>query len=112
MKTTLEDSKTDERREANPDSDPALIRDEINEALKRMEKSLDASKAALSDTLEEGKFSAERLVRLGRDVAEGYIDNATHQLRRNPQAAVAMAFGVGAIAGVLFGLLTLRGGRS
>ncbi len=111
MNSTLEGSKTDERREAKPDYDAALIRDEINESVKRMEKSLDASKAALSDMLDEGKISAERLVKLGRDVAEGYIDNATYQLKRNPLATVAVAFGVGAIAGVLLGLTTPRGGR-
>ncbi len=111
MSTTLHDSKIDEREEAQHVSDPALIRKEINEALRRMDKSLAASKTALSDTLEEGRVSAERLVKLGRDVAEDYIDSATYQLKRNPGAVVAVAFGVGAIAGVLFGLLTPRGGR-
>jgi hypothetical protein len=106
MNNTLEDSGIDRQREAKPDSDVAMIRDEINQALKRMEKSLDASKAALSDTLEEGKISAERLLNRGRNLAASYIDDATYQVKRNPQAAVALAFGLGAAAVVLFGLLT------
>jgi len=108
VNNTLEDSRIDRQKEARPDSDVAMIRDEINQALKRMEKSLDASKAALSDTLEEGKVSTERLLNRGRDLAASYVDDAIYQVKRNPQAAVALAFGLGAAAVVLFGLFTRR----
>jgi hypothetical protein len=109
MRTTLEDSSIDERTDAKSDVDAASIREEINEALKRMEKGLNESQAALSETLEEGKISAERILRRGRHVADTYLDDAMHQIKHNPQAAIALAFGVGAVAGVLFGLLAPRG---
>ena len=104
MKSTLDDSRIDERTEIRPEYE-ALAQDEIKDAVGRLEKSFDASRAAISQTLEEGRISAERLLRRGRDTAEGYLDDATYQVKRNPGTAVALAFGAGAIAGALFGLV-------
>lgn len=85
---------------------------EIKDAVQRAQDGFNASKGAFTETLEEGKTSANRLVNSGLGVAEGYLDDATYQVRRNPRAAVAMAFGAGALAGALFGLLAPRAVRS
>ena len=105
MKTTLEDSRIDEQSDPRSDSDPATIRDEITDAVKRVEKKFNASTSAFLDTLEEGRISAERLVRRGRNAAELCLDDATYRMKRNPLAAAALLFGAGAMAGVLFGLV-------
>lgn len=104
MKSTLEDSRINEKADSRPDYE-ALARDEIKEAVERLEKSFDASRAAISETLEEGRISAERLLRRGRDAAESCLDDASYQVKRNPGTAVALAFGAGAIAAALFGLV-------
>ena len=108
MKTTLGGSRIDDRAEPKPDCDATFMRAEIKDAVKRVERSFDASKSAVADTLEEAKVSAERLLKHCRETAEGYLDDATYQVRQNPWATVALAFGAGAIAGVLFGLLAPR----
>jgi|SRR5271170_2628316 len=104
MNSTLEDSRIDERTDSRPDYETDT-RDEIKAAVERLEKSFDASRAAISETLEEGRISAERLLRRGRDAAESCLDDATYQVKRNPVTAVALAFGAGAIAAALFGLI-------
>jgi hypothetical protein len=100
MKNKLEDVKL------NPD-----LRDEVKDAAERVEKSFNASKAAVSDTLAEGKASAGQLLNRGMDAAESCLDDVTYEIRRSPRAAVAMAFGAGAIAGALFGLMAPRSGK-
>jgi hypothetical protein len=65
---------------------------------------------SVSDNLEDGKLSAERLLKRGHDT-EGCQDDANYQVRRNPWATVALGFCAGAIAGALFGLPVPRGGK-
>jgi ElaB/YqjD/DUF883 family membrane-anchored ribosome-binding protein len=109
MNTHLQDSLAD--KQAGLKVDASVIQDEINETLKRMEESFKASKAALTDTLEEGKLSVEKLLSQGRDTAEGYVYDARHQIRHNPVSSVAFALGVGAVVGVLLGWLAPRAGQ-
>jgi len=111
MKTVLEDPRIDERAEPVLDSDAAFLRQEIEDAVKRAERSFNASKAVLTDTLEDGRIAAERLLKRGRAAAEDYLDEAAYQVRHNPKASLAVAFGVGALAGVMFGLFAQTGGK-
>jgi len=111
MKQVLEDTKTEERAEPISDSDAAFLRQEIEDAVKRAERSFNASKAALTDTLEDGRIAAERLLKRGRAAAEDYLDEATYQVKHNPKAVVALAFGVGALVGVIFGLFAQTSGQ-
>ncbi len=100
MKPNLEDVKIN-----------ADLKDDLKDAADRVEKSFNTSKAAVSDTLAEGKASAGQILSRGMDAAESCLDDATYEIRRNPRAAVAVAFGAGAIAGALFGLMAPRGGK-
>jgi hypothetical protein len=104
MKNTLEDSAVNEQTEGL-EYTSVPVRTEINDAVKRVEQHFEASKAAVSDALEEGKSAAKHLLKRGRDAAEDYIDDATYKMKRNPQAVVALAFGAGALAGAVLGVL-------
>jgi hypothetical protein len=104
MKNTLEDSAVNEQTEGL-EYTSVPVRTEINDAVKRVEQHFEASKAAVSDALEEGKSAAKHLLKRGRDAAEDYIDDATYKMKRNPQTVVALAFGAGALAGAVLGVL-------
>jgi ElaB/YqjD/DUF883 family membrane-anchored ribosome-binding protein len=110
VNTKSEDSKVDGRVESEPRCDKSFIQKEMKDAMKRVEKILRDSKVALSDAIEEGTISAKRRLRRVRAAADGYLDDATHQVRGNPWAAVGLAFGAGALVGGLL-LLASRGGN-
>ena len=62
---------------------------------------LKTSTDALSETWEDGRAAAERLIDQTRDRVEDFVYQATRRVKRNPLAAVALAFGVGALLGVV-----------
>jgi ElaB/YqjD/DUF883 family membrane-anchored ribosome-binding protein len=111
MKTTLEDSTT-EQTGSNPNYESPTGNSELKDAVGRMGKSFEASSAAVSEALDEGRISAERLLRRGRDAANDCLEDATDQVMQKPGTAVALAFGVGVLAGVTFGLIALRVGKN
>ena len=67
-----------------------------------------ASKEAVSDAIHEGKDTVSQFLKESRHVAEDWMDEATHNIKRFPIGSVVMAFSVGA----LFGVLISRNGRS
>jgi ElaB/YqjD/DUF883 family membrane-anchored ribosome-binding protein len=62
---------------------------------------LKTSTDALSETWEDGRAAAERFIDQTRDRVEDFVYQATRRVKRNPLAAVALAFGVGALLGVV-----------
>ena len=56
-----------------------------------------ASKDAVVDALEDGR----KLVKRTQRTAEELLDEASHNIRRSPIGSVAIAFGVGLMAGFL-----------
>jgi ElaB/YqjD/DUF883 family membrane-anchored ribosome-binding protein len=62
---------------------------------------LKTSTDALSETWEDGRAVAERFIDETRDRVEDFVYQATRRVKRNPLAAVAFAFGVGALLGVV-----------
>jgi len=70
---------------------------------------LKTSTDALSETWEDGRAAAERFIDQTRDRVEDFVYQATRRVKRNPLAAVALAFGVGALLGVV---LSSRNGRT
>lgn len=62
---------------------------------------LKISTDTVSETLEDGRAAAERFIGQTRDRVEDLVYQATRRVKRNPLAAVALAFGVGALLGVV-----------
>jgi ElaB/YqjD/DUF883 family membrane-anchored ribosome-binding protein len=63
-------------------------------------------KVLAEDLLDIGKRKAQRAIRKGFNTGEDYLDDATYYLKRHPWKGFGIAAGVGAIAGLFFGLLT------
>ena len=62
---------------------------------------LKISRDTVADTLEDGRVAAERLIGETRDRVEDFVYQATRKIKRSPLAAVALAFGVGALLGAV-----------
>jgi ElaB/YqjD/DUF883 family membrane-anchored ribosome-binding protein len=62
---------------------------------------LKTSTDTLSETWEDGRAAAERFIDETRDRVEDLVYQATRKIKRSPLAAVALAFGVGALLGVV-----------
>jgi ElaB/YqjD/DUF883 family membrane-anchored ribosome-binding protein len=58
-------------------------------------------KEAASETLADCKIVAERLLKHGRYAVEDGIEEAVHQIKRNPVRSLAIAFAAGAVLGFL-----------
>jgi ElaB/YqjD/DUF883 family membrane-anchored ribosome-binding protein len=65
-------------------------------------------KEVVADAVEDGINAAKRAVKQGRRAAEGFIDDAEHQVRRNPLSAIGVSFGIGLGLGIVIGALTAR----
>jgi ElaB/YqjD/DUF883 family membrane-anchored ribosome-binding protein len=61
---------------------------------------LKLSRDTVSETWEDGRAAAERFIGETRDRVEDLVYQATRKIKRSPLAAVAFAFGVGALLGV------------
>jgi hypothetical protein len=108
MNETLEHNTTEQRTPSQAACQQASVEEAMKEATMRVEKGFEAAKEAVSDTLAHG----ERLLRRGRNSAEGYLDDFTHQVKHNPLFSLALAFGAGAIAAGLFTLMAPRRKRA
>jgi len=75
------------------------------EKLEHLAKNVDRAKAAVSDTIEDGKMAAERLLKRGRYAVEDSVEERIHQIRRKPLKAVAVAFTSGMVVGFLVSCL-------
>jgi ElaB/YqjD/DUF883 family membrane-anchored ribosome-binding protein len=78
----------------------------------RVEKIVNTAKAAVEETIEDGKIAAERLMKRGRDVmanaAEDRLNEAARHVKRNPGRSLAIAFAAGTLIGMLLPRLTKR----
>jgi hypothetical protein len=75
---------------------PTCLGTDMKEAAKRVEKGLNDSKAAVSAKLEDGRIAAERFLKHSRYAVEDGIEDASHQIKRNPLGSLAIAFAAGA----------------
>jgi len=85
--------------------------DELTAAKEKVQllgKSVERAKAAVSDTIEDGKMAAERLLKRGRYAVEDSVVERIHQIRREPLKAVAVAFTSGLVVGFLVSCLRKR----
>ena len=78
------------------------------EKVELLAKSVDRAKAAVSDTIEDGKMAAERLLKRGRYAVEDTVEQRIHDIRRKPLRAVAVAFTSGMVIGFLVSCLRKR----
>jgi ElaB/YqjD/DUF883 family membrane-anchored ribosome-binding protein len=80
---------------------------DMEDVSKRIEKGVRNAKDAVSETLEDGKIAAERLLKRSRYAVEDGIDETARTVKRNPFSSLAIAFA----AGAAFALLTVRPDR-
>ena len=78
------------------------------EKVQLLAKNVDRAKAAVSDTIEDGKMAAERLLKRGRYAVENTLEQRIHEIRRKPMKAVALAFTSGLVVGFLVSCLRKR----
>jgi len=78
------------------------------EKVQLLAKNVDRAKAAVSDTIEDGKMAAERLLKHGRYAVENTLEQRIHEIRRKPMKAVALAFTSGLVVGFLVSCLRKR----
>ena len=78
------------------------------EKVQLLAKNVDRAKAAVSDTIEDGKMAAERLMKRGRYAVENTLEQRIHEIRRNPMKALALTFTSGLVVGFLVSCLRKR----
>jgi hypothetical protein len=82
----------------------AADQDIFNEAIGLIDKSFEAAKEIVSDTLKRG----ENLLKRGRNSAEDYMEDAIHEVRHNSLPAMTLVFAGGALTGGMLALLWKR----
>ena len=75
--------------------------DAVQDAARRLQRSVNEAKAAAAEKIGDGKFAAERLLRQGRYAVEDSIDIATRKIRRHPFQSLALGFAAGAALALL-----------
>ncbi len=76
----------------------------VNNAVKSGQRTVQdwkASGEAFSEALGDGRAAVERFVDQTRDQVEDMVYQASRRVKRNPMAAIAVAFGAGAVLGAL-----------
>lgn len=100
MKTTLDEpvvkDDTATRTESNWRQD-----EEAAEMARKIDRSIDEAKAAISEKLQDGQFAAERLLRHGRYAVEDGLSELAHTVKRHPVSFLGIAFAAGAAVGLL-----------
>ena len=74
--------------------------DEV-EIATRIERSISAAKASISEKLDDGKFAAERLLKHGRYAIEDRVSELAHKIKKHPVGSLGIAFAAGTIVGLL-----------
>ena len=64
------------------------------------------AKVLVDDVLEDGKRKIERTAKRGFNAAEDYLEDTTYFIKRHPWESVGISVGVGAVGGLLMGLMT------
>jgi len=73
----------------------------IQEAARQIETGLESMRAAVSESLEDGKMTTGRILKRSRFAVENGIDETTHTIKRHPLSSLAIALAVGATVGFL-----------
>jgi ElaB/YqjD/DUF883 family membrane-anchored ribosome-binding protein len=68
----------------------------------RMIQDWKASSEAVSEAWEDGREAVEHFIDKTRDRADELVHQAARQIKRKPLASLALAFGAGAVLGVVF----------
>jgi len=96
MKDVLDESKVEGGTEARKGCTCTCCAHDATELGKRIERAVDDAKDAVTAKLEEGKFAAERLLKRGQYAVEDGLEEAAHNIKRNPFGSLAIAFAAGA----------------
>lgn len=108
MKDILDEPKFEARGEVRAGCAGTCSVHDARELGKRIERAADDAKAVVSEKLDDGRLAAERLLKRGRYAVEDGIEEAAHNVKRNPFGALAIAFAAGAVVGFLAPRITRR----
>jgi len=101
MNNVLDESKSETAAGSRSLCSVACCGDEMQEAVRRVEKSVNAAKDAVSAKLDDGRIAAGRLVKRGRFAVEDGIEETAQTVKRHPLSSIAIAFATGAALGFL-----------
>jgi ElaB/YqjD/DUF883 family membrane-anchored ribosome-binding protein len=68
------------------------------------------AKVLVADAVEDGRRKAQRVAKQSYAAVEDCIEDTTYYIKRHPWESVAFSAGIGALAGLVIGLLCSRGG--
>lgn len=83
------------------------VRDTLASA-DRIRQRVGSSMDALSDVLEDGRATMKQIVKTTRNKTEDLLYDASRNIKRSPLSSVLVAFGIGAVVGVMIGAATTR----
>ena len=75
------------------------------DTVERVKDQVERLRARAEDAVGDGMDAAARSARQAREGLRDARDEAVYRVKRQPLRAVAVAFGIGALFGIVFGLL-------
>ncbi len=104
MKSALEEPRTERAVSAcaaKCGTCATCLGEEVKGAARRVEKSVNDAKAAVSEKLEDGAAAARRLLKRSRYTVEDGLEEAAHNIKQHPFSSLAIGFAAGAALGLL-----------
>lgn len=78
------------------------------ERVARTELKVEELRKDASQAIEDGIESAKRIVKRGRHATEDFVDDTAHRIKRDPLRSVGITFGIAFGLGAIVGLLVTR----
>jgi hypothetical protein len=79
----------------------ARMGSDMRDAIKKMEKTLNETRTAITEKIDDAQCAAERMVKRSRHALEDGIEDTTHTIRTYPISSVAVGIAAGAALGVI-----------
>ena len=92
--------------------DEPTYRERVGDAMRdaaHLSREAQTLKTLATDAIEDGLHTVRRTVKKARQRALDTRDDVGYRIKRQPLGAVAVAFGAGALFGLLFGMTCRRG---
>lgn len=101
MLSTLTESKIKNRPTCSGGCSESCCLRDAEDAVKRIEKEIIGAKAAVSETIEDGKVAAERLLKRSQYAVQDSVTEVAHKIKHYPFRSLAVALAAGVALGIL-----------